>query len=156
MTTPEGLARLRRCVLDKMKQIPDTQEQLAAEAGMSTTTWGKVERGRPIHRGKYIGIDKALGWTAGSAYAIATGEKTRPVTLIESLDAFVYPSENVVPPSDAPANEDAVLLNLPSGLTPRQREQARIAGEAAARAVADALLGGDDEDDVQPGRTPRT
>jgi transcriptional regulator with XRE-family HTH domain len=153
--TQQEWLRVAEAVKQARTGMDLNQEDLVEGSRVSVSLLQDFENANKLsYRELSVGrIERLFGWGPGSINAIAEGGK--PLTVGEVLEE-VAAGGFVVPPVDAAANEDAVLLNLPSGLTPRQREQARIAGEAAARAVADALLGGDDEDDVQPGRTPRT
>lgn len=51
-----------------------TIEEAASEAGMSPTTWGKVEKGdEGVRRLTYAGIERVLGWKSGSTEQVLAG-----------------------------------------------------------------------------------
>lgn len=46
--------------------------EAAATASMSPTTWGQVENARPVRKGTYSAIDRVLGWSNGTCWAVLT------------------------------------------------------------------------------------
>lgn len=51
-----------------------TIEDVAAQGGISPTTWGKVERGDDgVRRTTYLIVERVLGWQAGSVERVLTG-----------------------------------------------------------------------------------
>lgn len=79
MTTARGRERLAQEVLARKAALDLTKEQAAVAAGISVTTWTKVEQALEVQDRKYNGVDRALQWDLGTAIRIATerGERTR-------------------------------------------------------------------------------
>lgn len=56
-----------------------SQVDAAAAGGVSHLTWIRVEEGAPVRLGSYFGVERALGWPAGSiADFLVTGQEPRP------------------------------------------------------------------------------
>ena len=53
-------------------------DNAARASGMSPVTWGRVEKGSPVRTLSYRGIERVLGWSAGSAEAILAGGEPTP------------------------------------------------------------------------------
>lgn len=49
-------------------------DDAAAAGGMSPVTWGRVEKAQPVRELTYAGIERALGWPAGTATQILDGQ----------------------------------------------------------------------------------
>ncbi len=63
-----------------------TVREASQLAKVSVTTWTNVEQGRSVGEDSYLGIDKALGWAAGSHELVLRDE-----------DPIEVPTANAVP-----------------------------------------------------------
>src|SRR5690606_25200823 len=81
------LARLGSRVRQRRLELGLTQRDAAMAAGVSDQTWLNVERGTKVRDRTLVGVDRALGWQAGSAQRVAEGgepvEERRPTRALE-------------------------------------------------------------------------
>jgi hypothetical protein len=138
MTTDEDWRRAVEAVEARMSELRMGRAALAREAGVDRKTIDNfLDRGAKPRTEKRGGYEVALGWRHGSLLTIARGGEA---TVTE---------ENPQPPDEERgssvgagaehADELVFRLRVPPGATPRQRDMARRAAEASARAVLEEL-----------------
>lgn len=69
-------ADLARRVQERRLELDLSIDRAAEKAGMSPTTWTRVEQGQDVQPRTYVRVDKALGWALGSCRQIL--EHTEP------------------------------------------------------------------------------
>jgi len=72
----------------------DTQEELAAAAGVSAKTIGRLERGERVSSATRGKIERALAWVPGSMRAVLAGRE--PTATAEPGPAFVDPAAAIL------------------------------------------------------------
>jgi transcriptional regulator with XRE-family HTH domain len=75
VTTDEGRQRLGRTIRAARTDANLTANEAASHAGMSPTTWGRIERGDDIsvRPATYAAIERVLGWEMGSIGLVLEG-----------------------------------------------------------------------------------
>lgn len=78
------LKEVGQAVRERRDAIPLTVREAAAIAGVSDTTWGNVESGKPSNRRTRLGVCRALGWSDDSFDRLLAGED--PAEAAEAAD----------------------------------------------------------------------
>jgi DNA-binding XRE family transcriptional regulator len=75
MATPdrEGLMRLAKLVAQQRIKLGWHKVQAATAAGLTHTTYMRVEKGQPVRDVTYAGIEAAFEWAPGACLAILAG-----------------------------------------------------------------------------------
>lgn len=74
MATPDhGLQRLARLVTQRRRELGLHKSEAAKQAGLSNTTYMRVENGLPVRDPTYAAIEQAFGWAAGACTAVIEG-----------------------------------------------------------------------------------
>lgn len=91
--------------------------KVAALAGMSHVTWGRIESGDRVQPGKLAGVDRVFRWPSGTAEAVLAGEDP-PLPdprVLEIMRSTVFTDEE----------KEWLMAALPprkNGPTPERRE----------------------------------
>lgn len=152
MTQPDGqqLGRTRLAEAVKAARLAKGwgKEEAARRAGISSITWDRVERGLPVRDEKEAAVGRALGWHPNAVMAVRLGGEPyaekfyggpseQPVTEKNSGPEAEIDRSSV---GDDSQDEEIVFrLRVQPGASPRERDRARRAAEAAARAVLEDL-----------------
>jgi hypothetical protein len=70
MTEPTPSSRLPQAVRSARLGKRWSKERAAREAGITSTTWKRVEDGLPVQEHNLTAIEEALGWSAGEAFRL--------------------------------------------------------------------------------------
>lgn len=70
--------RLASSVRVRRGELGLSVDEAARRGSISAVTWTRVERGQPVRNVSYRGIERALGWSLGSADAIMEGGDPTP------------------------------------------------------------------------------
>jgi hypothetical protein len=137
---PAGVRRLAAAVRERRSDLGYARGDLGNHGGPGVVTVGKIERGEipSPQAGTLRKLDVSLQWNRGTAASFLSGSPSpgRAITPVADTDVVVTGSGE--------GAGDQILLRVPPGLTPRQRERAKRLGEASVRAYLESL---DDEDE---------
>ncbi|MFF7610699.1 hypothetical protein [Streptomyces lavendulae] len=70
---PEGLKRLAALVTQRRIKLGWHKVQAATSAGLTHTTYMRVEKGLPVRDVTYAGIEAAFEWAPGACLAVLKG-----------------------------------------------------------------------------------
>lgn len=137
---PRDLDALAEAVKNRRIELGLGYKIAAKQAGISPSTWKRIEIAEPVRELSYAKVDPVLQWAPGSCAAVLQGKSPIPVTPSEDAPGISF---SPVPPEALAAAKDVVQLATiatTSGLT---AEEIRALSE---RVVADlkekGLLGG--------------
>lgn len=77
--SPNALARLGSLVASRRAELRLPMKPAARLAGISNTTWKKVEVGEPVRDVTYAGVETALQWRHGSCNDVLAGGDPTPL-----------------------------------------------------------------------------
>lgn len=85
--SPNALARLGALVASRRAELRLPRRPAARLAGISNTTWTKVEAGEPVRDVTYAGVETALQWRHGSCNDVLAGGDPTPLAAAQEQPA---------------------------------------------------------------------
>lgn len=97
MTTPSHADRLRlaKLVIHRRRELGWHKVDAAKAAGLTHTTYMRVENGQAVRDVTYAGIERAFGWAPGACHAVLDGAEEAPLAGDVSGGARYAPAVNV-------------------------------------------------------------
>jgi hypothetical protein len=97
MTTPSHADRLRlaKLVIRRRRELGWHKVDAAKAAGLTHTTYMRVENAQPVRDVTYSAIEKAFGWAPGACHAILDGLEEAPLAGDVSGGARFAPAVNI-------------------------------------------------------------
>jgi DNA-binding XRE family transcriptional regulator len=97
MTTPSHADRLRlaKLVIRRRRELGWHKVDAAKAAGLTHTTYMRVENAQAVRDVTYSAIEKALGWAPGACHAVLDGLDEAPLAGDVSGGARFAPAVNI-------------------------------------------------------------
>ncbi|MFI7467498.1 helix-turn-helix domain-containing protein [Nonomuraea sp. NPDC049646] len=99
----EPLAALADRVQSRRLELGLSIDRAAEAAGMSATTWSRVEQAKTVQKLTYAGVERVLGWAPGGCRLLLSGQEP---TTTPATDA------HATTPSPARYPDDAIAQHL--------------------------------------------
>lgn len=122
MATPDqGLMRLAKLVAQQRNKLGWHKVQAATAAGLTHTTYMRVEKGLPVRDVTYAGIETAFGWAPGACLAVLDGA-TEAQEAGEIRDGIRFAADTAVEANVRAAIQNATIAVLPETPTGKMAE----------------------------------
>ncbi|MFD4394714.1 helix-turn-helix domain-containing protein [Kitasatospora sp. NPDC058478] len=76
----DGLHRLAETVARRRAELRLSRDACARQAGMSITTWRRVEEGQPVRDVTYARVDEVMGWPLGASTRVIEDPAFTPMS----------------------------------------------------------------------------
>ncbi|MFE5771400.1 hypothetical protein ACFQ7O_23905 [Streptomyces sp. NPDC056485] len=118
---PEGLKRLAKLVAQRRIKLGWHKARAASAAGLTHTTYMRVENGLPVRDVTYAGIETAFGWAPGACMAVLDGA-TEAQEAGEVREGVRFAPDTAIEANVRAAIQNATIAVLPDTPTGKMAE----------------------------------